>query len=253
MKITVLGSGGWIPTQKRETCSYMVEVDNNLIILDAGTGISRLKSYQDILKTYKTINIILSHYHLDHIIGLSFLPLWSSNHNINIWAPGKRYYKQSSKKILKNFTSFPYFSKSIDMFSPEVNIYEYDEKGFNIGKTKIMINLQKHSAPSFGITIGKFLHYATDTEVLKSTFNIANNVKILLHECWEIEDNKSNHSSLEQIIKMSKKCKNTKIGLIHINPSWGKTQLKEIKNILKNNNIFIIKDKMELNEKQRDK
>ena len=109
-----------------------------------------------------------------------------------------------------------------------------------------MINLQKHSAPSFGITLGDFLHYATDTEVLKSTFKIANNVKILLHECWEVENNKSNHSSLDQIIKMSKKCKNTKIGLIHINPSWDKTKFKEVENILKNNNIFITKDKMEI-------
>lgn len=242
MKVTVLGSGGWIPTDERETCSYLVEMDDNLIILDAGTGISRLKEYSEVLDRYQTVNIILSHYHLDHVIGLSFLPLWLSKHKINVWAPGKKFYKEGTDDILTTFTSFPYFSRPIHKFSEDVNIYEYDETGFNINGTVVKITMQKHSAPSFGITLGSFLHYATDTEVIEETFDVANNVQILLHECWDVENTKSNHSSLEQIIEMSKKCLNTKIGLIHINPSWVDVDFERV-NALLNENIFIVSDK----------
>lgn len=243
MKVTVLGSGGWIPNDERETCSYLVEMDNNLIILDAGTGISRLKDYLEILEKYSTVNIILSHYHLDHIVGLSFLPLWLSKHKINIWAPGKKFYKDGTTSILTDFTSFPYFSRPIHEFSNDVNVHEYDEVGFNINDTLVKITTQKHSAPSFGITLGDFLHYATDTEVLKETFVIAGNVKILLHECWDLKQSKSNHSSLEQIIELSTTCKDTKIGLIHINPSWTDLDFKGVEALIEKN-IFIVTDKM---------
>ena len=247
MKLTVLGSGGWIPTQQRETCSYLVEVENTLILLDAGTGISRLKEYPHILKEYKEINIILSHYHLDHIVGLSFLPMFMKGHALNIYAPNKIYYEDSASSILSTFTSNPYFSREIFNFSKDVNIYEYDTKGFTINNLNIGILEQKHSAPSFGITLGKYLHYSTDTSVIEETFKIAQSVGLLLHECWQFKSTKSSvHSSLEEICEKSKLCENTKIGLIHINPSWGNDEFIKLEKKIKDLNILIVMDKMNL-------
>ena len=39
MKLTVLGSGGWIPTKKRQTCAYILEIEDNLIFLDTDTNV----------------------------------------------------------------------------------------------------------------------------------------------------------------------------------------------------------------------
>ena len=50
MKITVLGSGGWFPSKSRHTSSYLIEYKNKLCILDAGTGISNLNNYNDVLE-----------------------------------------------------------------------------------------------------------------------------------------------------------------------------------------------------------
>lgn len=245
MKLTVLGSGGWIPTQNRQTCSYLLELDNSLIILDAGTGISRLSEYSDILSKYKEIHLILSHYHLDHIIGLSFLPLFIKNHKLNIYAPSKSYYENTALDILKTITSFPYFSKPIETLTSNVNIYEYDSSGFKINDLNISILEQKHTAPSFGITLGKYLHYATDTSVFKETFILANKVDLLLHECWQIKNSKSSaHSSLEEIFENIKHCKNTKIGLIHINPSWREENFNEVLEKIENTNIYIVEDSL---------
>ena len=247
MKLRVLGSGGWIPTQSRQTCSYLIEVENSLIILDAGSGISRLSEYTHILSKYKEINIILSHYHLDHITGLSFLPLFIKNHKLNIYAPSEIYYKESASNILKTFTSFPYFSREITNLTKNVNIYEYDTKGFNINDLKVAIVEQKHSAPSFGITLGRYLHYATDTSVLEETFKLASEVDLLLHECWQIKSSKNSvHSSIEEILKNTKYCKNTRIGLIHINPSWRNDEFIELAKKIQNQNIFIAEDKIEI-------
>lgn len=245
MKITVLGSGGWIPTRKRETCTYLLEVENKLILLDAGSGISRLSEYINILDKYDEITIILSHYHLDHIIGLSYLPIYIKDKVLNIYAPSKKYYENTASEILSTFTTFPYFSKDIKSFSKEVNINEYDINGFFLDKLKIGINTQKHTAPSFGITIGNYLHYATDTCVLKDTFEIAKNVDLLLHECWQLKSNrKSGHSSLDEILEYKNKV--NKIALIHINPSWKDDEFLKAKEKINNTDIFLVEDMMEL-------
>ena len=89
MKLIILGSGGWIPTESRHTASYLVDTGESLIILDTGSGLSRLSNHLDILNKYEEINIIYSHYHLDHLIGLSYIGNWSKEKRLNIYGPGK--------------------------------------------------------------------------------------------------------------------------------------------------------------------
>jgi ribonuclease BN (tRNA processing enzyme) len=222
MKLYILGSGGWIPTKKRHTCTFLLENEKNLILLDTGTGISRLNKYKQIIKNHKTINIIYSHYHLDHIIGLAYLPNWLNNHTIRIWGPGLDFYGKSCREILTAITSTPYFALPINKFSNDIEINDYNLKGFTINnEIEISICAQQHSDPSFGISIGNLLHYATDTNVIDSSFKKAQGVKMLLHECWQIDfDKKSEHSSVVEILHMAAKYNIQKIGLIHINPNW---------------------------------
>ena len=224
MKLTVLGSGGWIPTKKRQTCAYIVEIEDNLIFLDTGTGVSRLDDYARIFDKYSTINIIYSHYHLDHVIGLIYLPNWIRDHRVRIWGPGASFYGESCQEILSSMISSPFFSLPINKFSDDIEIHDYDVNGFIIDdKLDILINVQKHSDPSFGITIGNYIHYATDTNVIESTFQRSEQVKYLLHECWDIQyDVKTEHSALSEILKMARKYSINNFGLIHVNPNWSK-------------------------------
>jgi len=53
------------------------------------SGLRRLSNHLDILNKYDEINIIYSHYHLDHIIGLSYIGNWSKDKRLNIYGPGK--------------------------------------------------------------------------------------------------------------------------------------------------------------------
>jgi ribonuclease BN (tRNA processing enzyme) len=224
MKLTILGSGGWIPTEKRQTCTYFIEIEDNLIFMDTGTGMSRLYDYASIFDKYNTINIIYSHYHLDHVIGLIYLPNWIKHHRVRIWGPGRLYYGKSCRETLSSMISSPFFALPLDEFSKEVEIHDYDSNGFNLNDNiDILINAQKHTDPSFGITIGNYVHYATDTNVIESTFQRSEHVKYLLHECWDIQyDVKTEHSALSEILQMVRKYSINNFGLIHVNPNWSK-------------------------------
>ena len=64
---------------------------NDTIILDMGTGIRNLGDKIISDPSYsKEINIFLSHYHWDHIMGFfTFAPLYVEGYNINIYGYNK--------------------------------------------------------------------------------------------------------------------------------------------------------------------
>ena len=73
------------------SCVEVRTKNNELIIFDMGTGIRNLG--KEIVKdkdSPKIINIFLSHFHFDHVMGfLVFPPLFDSSYTINIYGFNK--------------------------------------------------------------------------------------------------------------------------------------------------------------------
>ena len=67
MKLILLGTSGYHPSDRRHT--PCLAIPSCGVVLDAGTGMYRLGRY---LKTDE-LDIFLTHAHLDHVIGLSYL------------------------------------------------------------------------------------------------------------------------------------------------------------------------------------
>jgi ribonuclease BN (tRNA processing enzyme) len=67
MKIVLLGTAGYHPNDHRQTAGIMLPQLG--VLLDAGTATYRVRDY---LVT-DTLDIFLSHAHLDHVIGLTYL------------------------------------------------------------------------------------------------------------------------------------------------------------------------------------
>jgi ribonuclease BN (tRNA processing enzyme) len=247
MKITVLGSGGWFPSRTRHTSCFLAETNNSLIILDAGTGLCRLGDYSDILNKYDDIHIIFSHYHLDHLIGLSYLPNWTKEKRLNIYGPGKNLGFNSCESILSGLLKPPYFHP-IEVLAKQVIINDFDPGGFNINGTTIKITEQIHSGKSYGITVGNILHYATDTIPIGSTFKAAENTELLLHDGWILTDennrDEKDHSSIDKVISLSAEYNIKKTGLIHLDPNWDDNVFIKAKQLIKDNNIVIVEDGM---------
>lgn len=79
MKITILGARGSIPVSGKEyhefggaTACVMAEVDEQVILLDGGSGLLNLAPG---FWRGKTMHLFFSHFHLDHVIGLMMSPM----------------------------------------------------------------------------------------------------------------------------------------------------------------------------------
>ncbi len=67
MKLILLGTTGYHPNDRRETACFMIPELG--IILDAGTAMYRVRQW---IATTE-LDIFLSHAHLDHVVGLTYL------------------------------------------------------------------------------------------------------------------------------------------------------------------------------------
>jgi ribonuclease Z len=67
MKLIALGTTGYHPNDQRQTACYMIPEIG--LVLDAGTGAYRIRRHLQ----GDSLDIYLSHVHLDHVMGITFL------------------------------------------------------------------------------------------------------------------------------------------------------------------------------------
>ena len=91
------------------TTSLEINTGEGVIIIDAGTGIRRLgmKLQEEAAGAKLKLNLLLTHFHWDHIQGLPFFtPLYSAQNDISFYAG---YPPAKLQGILEGEMSMPYF------------------------------------------------------------------------------------------------------------------------------------------------
>src|SRR5206468_3540690 len=99
------GSGGGIPSSARETACLFVRDGDSGLLLDAGSGLRRLRDDPALLEGIERVDVVLTHFHFDHVCGLpvlGWLPVEAA-----IWAPGRWLYDRPSADILASLRRPP--------------------------------------------------------------------------------------------------------------------------------------------------
>jgi ribonuclease BN (tRNA processing enzyme) len=175
MHIVFLGTNGWYSTEMGNTVSILIDTEKYYIILDAGDGIYKIDEY---IEDEKPIIILLSHLHLDHIIGLHSFAKFPFKQDINIY--GYKGTESGIKKIIKH----PYSSPFGDILV-NVQIHDLDEGDWNLG-FPVICKLLLHADPCLGYRIeieDKIITYCTDTGVCQNLYELSNNADLLITEC----------------------------------------------------------------------
>jgi ribonuclease BN (tRNA processing enzyme) len=180
VKARLLGSGGWIPTERRETACVFVRHGDRGLVLDAGTGLRRLVSTPELLTGVRELAIVLTHFHLDHVCGLAYVPALPLTPTI--WAPGHWLYGQPSERLLAPLRSPPISSSEPSDLG---GLRELRPGAQSIAGFRVRAREQRaHWAPTAGLRIGDELALITDTAYDPESAAFANDVTHLLHEAW---------------------------------------------------------------------
>lgn len=186
MRLIPLGINGYFPSYGRQTMSFLVSDGERTLLLDAGTGISRLiePELRGLLAGCSELDILLSHYHLDHVAGLSYLPgIWTGG-RIRLYGPAPPLVDAWPAEALDRFLRPPLFPSDYRSFPGPVEVIPVREESLRIAGLEVHVWPQEHSGGSIGIRIGKEIAYVTDTVVKPENAGRVRGVNTLVHELW---------------------------------------------------------------------
>ncbi len=178
MKLTVIGCWGAYPGPGGASSGYLIESDSagkdNRFLLDCGSGVlSKLHEYTDISNLN---NVVLSHYHSDHIADVGCLQYaakvqMSQN-------------ERESPVSIYGHTLGEFFNK-LSFENASVARAFNEKEILTIGPFSLAFKLVPHPAPGFAVRIessGKSIGYTGDTGWDNRLSSFFKNVDILLCE-----------------------------------------------------------------------
>jgi ribonuclease BN (tRNA processing enzyme) len=218
----VLGSGGWIPTGRRETCCALIREGPRALVIDAGTGIQRLVENPELLRGVESVDIVLTHFHLDHVVGLGYLPALGLPEPPALWGAGRRLAGVATQSLLERLLGPPFFSAPLTEAVSAVREIEPGE--LEIGSFAIATRVQeRHAEPTLALRIGDVLTYCTDTAPDPGNVDFAAGSRVLLHEAWyaQATSDDGNHSAGGDAGRIARESGVGRLLIIHVNPLEG--------------------------------
>ena len=219
LRVVLLGSGGWIPTAKRETCCLYVRKGRNVLVLDAGTGLRHLVSQPDLLAGSESLVILLSHFHLDHVVGLGYLPALELSTPPEIWGPGESLYGAPTAEVLGRVLQSPFFTPGLSAVAGRVE--DLSEGHNQLGSFSIVARRQDlHSEPSLAFRVDDRLAYCSDTGADDGNAAFAAGCELLFHDAWTADGDPAAglHTSAREAGRIAHDAGVAELVLIHVNP-----------------------------------
>ncbi len=150
------------------------------LLLDAGTGVRRLVTRPALLSGVARLDVILTHFQLDHVCGLSYLPALGLG--TRVWAPGRWLYGAASTDLLGPLLRAPLSSAAPSAIG---SIHELTEGAQAVGGFAVRARAQhRQSALTAGLRIDHEIVLITDTAYDPGSIELAHGVRHLLHEAW---------------------------------------------------------------------
>lgn len=261
MKINLWGVRGSIQTAGPETNEYgsrtscaQVSENDNILILDAGTGLQLFN-----VADYKSsiINVLLTHLHMDHILGLGFFkPFFDQGKEVHIWGPTSS--AQTLRTRLSRYLSPPLFPVLLRDLPCKLIFHEIGNSDFEIDHFKISSRYIIHPGPTVGYRItGKnsAFTYMPDHEPALgnngmiddpdwiSGYDLAKDTNLLYHDGQYTDAEYKTkigwgHSSVEDALLFATYCRAKKLLIAHHDPSRTDDQIKSIFENLHSNHPY---------------
>jgi ribonuclease Z len=216
MKLHLLGTAGYHPTSRRHTaCLMLPEVG---VVLDAGTGMFRVR---DLICT-PTLDFFLTHAHLDHVVGLTFL--LDTLHGKNLERVTVHGQPEKLAAIDEHLLSEHIFPVKLPC-----EMRPLTEKVPLPGGGRLQHFLLEHPGGAVGFRLdwpGHSLAYVTDTVARGAESPYLNHIRgvdLLVHECYFADADcdlaeRTGHSCATPVAELAKAAGVKQLVIVHCNP-----------------------------------
>jgi phosphoribosyl 1,2-cyclic phosphodiesterase len=243
IRATIWGCRGSLASPGPDTLRYggntsCVEItagSDTLIVLDAGTGIRPLGLREGLPRT---IHLLLTHLHLDHIEGLGFFaPIWEPQTELHVWGPPSPL--RSLEERLARYLSPPLFPVQLSDIPSGITFHDVPDGEWEIDGVRVLAAPVSHPGPTLGYRMsmnGRTLAYVPDHEPVLgveieslpaewvSGHELARGADLLLHDAQYTEEEYRSrvgwgHSSVANAVSIARMAGVGRLLLFHHDPA----------------------------------
>ena len=259
MIIKCWGSRGSIPVSGKEynryggdsTCIEIRTKNNEIIIVDSGSGVRRLGN-QLLNEDNRKLNFVFTHSHWDHLLGFPFFkPLYKPDYNIHIF--GCPFSQEAIHKMFSPSMIPPFLPVDFEDLKAELHFNELLPAPFEIDSVTVVPIALSHPNYAKGykfIEDGKSFIFFTDNEIqykhpgaleYGDYVQFAKNADLLFHDAEynaeEYKETKSwGHSTYEDAVQLAIDADIKMLGLFHHNQDRTDDQIEDF--VAKSNSIL---------------
>ena len=236
-QLTVLGTRGSIPVTGSDkmlfggaTSCYMVQAGKQTVFLDGGSGLVDAPLAFDVPPV-----ILLSHLHLDHVLGLGmYRRLSQKGCRTDLYVP-----ESAGGNALDSLYAPPFWPLKLSGYAGDVRMHAFPSS-LQIGDVLVETIPGDHPGGCLVMRLsfdGKTLVYATDQEPSETSFGtlaaFAKDADLLLFDGQFTEEEAQmrkgfGHSSPSKGIELMDACGAKQLLLIHHDPARTDAQLEEM-------------------------
>lgn len=253
--LTVFGARGSIPVSSKSiqefggsTSCYLVRAGDETIFLDAGTGLTFAPDISG-----KAPTILLSHLHLDHVLGLGMYPRLSQAGKLTrLMLPADS--AEAAERRLSALFIPPFWPLPLTAYAGTLDIAPL-APSFQIGEVCVDVISGRHPGGCAVFRLrykDKSLVYATDFEPDAASFSelvsFSRNADLLMYDAQYTEDEYSQrkgfgHSTAEKGIEAMEKSGAARLLLIHHDPQASDAELLRREQMLGKKNVHYARER----------
>jgi ribonuclease Z len=213
MKLIFLGTGGFHPNERRHTAGLLLPEIG--VAFDAGTSAFRIADRL----SERRLNLFLTHAHLDHICGLTYLLVTLMQQRIEhctVWG--------STETLAAVETHL--FSEPVFPVKPRFELRELPDR-IAVPGGEVTHQPLHHPGGSLGYRFngddGRSFAYITDTITRPDYVDFIRGVDVLIHECYFPDSEQSwceptGHSHTSAVAELARSANVGRLYLTHVDP-----------------------------------
>jgi ribonuclease BN (tRNA processing enzyme) len=178
------------------------------------------------------VTVVLSHYHLDHTVGLTYLSglFHGEKRPVRFAGPRAGFVEYGPAEALSRLTAPPLSSRHFNQFPFPVEIVEFGPGGFELDGIPVFASGQSHPGGSATIRIADIICYATDIAASGNDLPLAAGVRFLLHESWSCESQApvGVHSGFVEALGRAEKNRVGSLVPVHFGPDLSEEDIQRL-------------------------